>query len=499
MTVHARFEVPRSRVASAGRLFLRVPVRFLSVGRLFRGGRIDDLGRLPRYAVLFLVGVTCIWVPIIAYLATAPLQFTSQQSLILPGSGASASVNLSEIGQASSFANSAYSSSSISPTVTYQRLLSAGRVLQAAAQRLGEDYRAFGRPRIRLVDQTGLILIDMIGGSPEQAQSRGAALTAAFLEELDRLRNDEQLRRQESGTSAIRDYETAVAKTRDAIIALQSKTGLVSVEQYHRMVADADQLEARLRDVEASLLQRDGSIVAMATTLGVTATDASLALRVHADPEFRAITEAMAASAAELGVAQGEYGVNHPLVVAARTAFEGAKEQLLDRVEAITGLSRQAVAQRVELLKDGERAGLLSELVRLQSEYDGLVAERHSLVKALITVRAKTMALVDTVAQLDDLNRDYQVAEAVFASAMARSNSTKSDVYASYPLVQVLEEASLPQGPSSPKKKLAIAAGVAGVLCFFMGLMLAWLRRPLIDKLTGQGEGDRLADLKAGL
>ena len=65
---------------------------------------------------LFLLIAPVIWAPIISYVMFAPERFTSNVALILPGAGVSTSINLSDIGQATTSANSPYSSSSISPT-----------------------------------------------------------------------------------------------------------------------------------------------------------------------------------------------------------------------------------------------------------------------------------------------------------------------------------------------------------------------------------------------
>ena len=73
----------------------------------------------------------------------------------------------------------------------------------------------------------------------------------------------------------------------------------------------------------------------------------------------------------------------------------------------------------------------------------------------------------------------------MFATAIARTQSTKSDVYASYPLVQVLENPSLPDRPSSPNRKLAIAAGGAATIMMLLGLTLGWIRSALIGRLVG--------------
>ncbi|MEQ9675784.1 MAG: hypothetical protein RLO10_15125, partial [Roseovarius indicus] len=91
--------------------------------------------------------------------------------------------------------------------------------------------------------------------------------------------------------------------------------------------------------------------------------------------------------------------------------------------------------------------------------------------------------LASLASELEDRQRDFAVAEAVFASAIARTQSTKTDVYASYPLIQMLENPSLPEHPSSPRRKLAIGAGGAATFMLLMGLVLAWVRKPIISRL----------------
>ena len=87
---------------------------------------------------------------------------------------------------------------------------------------------------------------------------------------------------------------------------------------------------------------------------------------------------------------------------------------------------------------------------------------------------------------MQDLERDFSVAEALFASAIARAQSSKSDVYASYPLVQVLENPSLPAKPSSPNRKLAIMAGIAATLMLLTSLAMGWIRIALISRLMNK-------------
>ena len=221
--------------------------------RLFRGGRIADAGRLPRYTLIFCLAAGGLWAPIVTYLRVTPASYTSDVSLILPGSGAQASVNLANLGQASSSAASAFSSSRISPTQTYKRLLAANRTLERSAALLGVGREALGAPRIKLVDETSLIHFEMSGPSPETAQARAAAVLEAFLEELEILRRDELENRDAAARVAIAGYETDVNRLRNALAALQSESGLLSFDHYSEMVGERDDLALRLATARGEL------------------------------------------------------------------------------------------------------------------------------------------------------------------------------------------------------------------------------------------------------
>ena len=463
------------------------PKRRLSFARIFRGGAVNDMGRFPRYAAISLLGLAAIWVPITSYLLKAPLRFTSDASLILPGAGAGASVNLDRIGQASSAAASPYANTSISPTVTYQRLLGAGRILDAAAISMQMNRRDFGEPRIRLIDQTGLIRIEMTGNSPEDARARARALLAAFNAEVDALRRDEIGMRDVSGQDAISEYRDTVATTRARISELQRRSGLMSIDQYNTLVATAENLSQDLGALQTRLIERSEAVTALEASLKTTPQLASATLRLHADSEFAAIINEMSEHAAKEARMSGQFGPNHPRVTDAQTALNATLQRARARAAVLTGLSDMQIVQ-LDLSSIGARAGLLSRLVETEADRAALAAEVASLRERASSAQARVESLINAAAELEDLQRDYAVAEAVFASAMARSDTTRTDLFVSYPLVQVLEDPSLPTDPSSPRRKLAVAAGGAASVFLMIGLFMGWMRRPLIDKLLVKPE-----------
>ena len=465
----------------------RRPLVSLSWRRILTGGRLSDSGRLPRYAAVFLLGASALWAPIMGYLATAPLKFSSHASLILPGSGASASVNLNGIGQASSYANSAFSNGSISPTETYKRLIGADRILDTAAESLGLSRHGLERPRVTLVDQTSLIHIEVKGGSAEDAQRYGEALITAFFDEIDQLRADELATREKSGGTAIEEYTRSVRDTREAITLLQKRSGLTNAAQYREQLAAHDRLKQDLTTLEGELGHQAEKVAALESALNLPPDSAANTLKLYADAPYIALLDEVSAHAAKLAQAGASYGARHPTRIKAQEAYDAARQAALLRAAKVTGLEVNDL-QSLDRAPEGQRAALLSELVRENARRAGL-ERQHATISERIAIEGTRLGeLAGLAAELEDRQRDFAVAEAVFASAIARSESTKTDIYASYPLIQVLENPSLPDLPSSPRRKLAIAAGIAASFMLLVGLVLAWVRKPLITRLLNSPE-----------
>lgn len=455
--------------------------------RAFMGGALGDLGRLPRYAAFAIMGGTLIWAPITGFVKTAPERYKSVASLILPGSGASASLNLSGIGQASSYANSAFASNAVSPTETYKRLLGADRILDAAASALDMPRADLGRPRVNLVDQTSLVHIEMVGSSPADAQARADAILAAFFAELDALRTDEVDTREDSGLKAIEDYRASVSATRSDIADLQADSGLLSMAQYEELVGRHLTLEGRIQDLAAVLSDKSAEVAQLQDGLGIDAAGAAITLKLFADGSYVRMLEEGAGFEASLAEAAARYGPRHPKVQEARQARDQARQAAVRLAVDLTGLDAAQVA-RLDLAPSGVRADLLSQLVAKDAERAGLAQEVSALRDQLAAAARDLDGKRAAAAALQDLERDFAVAEAIFASAIARAQSGKSDFYASYPLVQVLENPSLPERPSSPNKKLALAAGGAATFMMLIGLLIGWTRQALIGRLLSAGK-----------
>ena len=475
-------------------LLWRTRIRSLSLARLLRGGRLNDSGRLPRYLLLLLLAVGAVWAPIAAYLTFAPVRYGSTVSMILPGAGSNTSVNLSDIGQASTSSNSAYSSSAISPTVTYQNLLQSALVIEQAAGSLGIPASTLGRPRVKLRDQTSLMLLEMTGASPEEARDRVEAILNAFLIELKALREDEIARRETSVTETVEQYQQAVDAIRAEIAALQSRSGLTSDEQYGQIVASNEILRSRIAEARVALEETETSISSLSSMLAIVPENAALAMRLHADLEYRSLADNAAREAAVVAELARDYGPNHPKRVEAENRYVGARTRLVQRGELLVGKALLVLEEEIDTTADSKRTEMLSELVALVVKRDALQGQLDTLGSQFREGERRVRSLVSVSSELDRLNRDHKVAEAVFASALARVNTSKTDIFASYPMVQIAAPASLSWTPVSPKRTIALVGGIAATFFLIGGLTLAWIRRPLIDRLLSRRDEPEAGD-----
>ncbi|RGP39809.1 hypothetical protein BPTFM16_00084 [Altererythrobacter insulae] len=459
------------------------PPRFLlRLWVVVRDG-LPSVGRYRRYFVALAGPLALVWLLALGYLLIAPDRFDSKMTLILPGTGVGASMNLESIGQATSNTSSAFSSPSLSPTENYKRLLLSDLVLREAARIAEEDENAFPAPSIKLVDQTNLIELRMPATSPEQAQTRMAALQQAFRVALDDLRQDEARTREEADSSRIGELERKVDEAQQALLDFQGKTGLVSLDQFAGRITALDQLKSNERDRRVRLSETGAATSRLASTLDVTLPEARRAMQLKADPEFQELLGRYAKISAEHSESSGTLGEAHATIEELAAEKVALQTSLASRGSDLTGLEGGKVIELADLAVSNTRESLFASLSERDSDRTGHGAALSELRRQIAAQTADTDAQVEQAATLADLLRDLRVAEAVFSSALARLDTNKSDPFASYPLVQTLEAPSLPRAKSAPSPVFAIAGAVGATLLILIGFLLLWLRQPIIRKL----------------
>ncbi|MBV1908266.1 MAG: hypothetical protein KUG78_03035 [Kangiellaceae bacterium] len=439
--------------------------------------------RVPRYMVLSFLLLSLIWGMTIGYIKFSRPAYRSSWTLVLPGKGAGANVNLVDIGQTSTAAASPYSNSSTSPKANYKEFAMSGSVIANAAKIVGIARYEFGVPRIKLVDQTSLMYFTIEGNSPEQAQNKAKALHQSLMDLLDRLRDDEINQQEGSALQALEGFREKLETASQKLLRFQSESNLVSMSQFDQLVTSIEQLRREKAQLIAQLDELDGKGNYLQKNMRLSAKQASDSLVLQNDSLFQSLITKYSEEELSLNNAEARWGKQHPRVKKASSQLHGAKTALDSRYKQLVGSTAGIKKELLKLGSDQTRNKLLRDLVDFDVTKNGLSRKIKSFEILISELIKERNSLTLPASRLDELIRNHQVAEAIFTSALARTDTTKSDVFVSYPLVQVLDKPNLPFRPSSPNKLFAVLGATASTFFTLFGLLILWKRRPYIQRI----------------
>ena len=440
-------------------------------------------GRYMRYVLVLGLGWIAILVLAAAFFFLTPKTYSSGFTLILPGAGSSSSVNLNSLGQATSNTASPFGSHSLSPTENYKRLLQSYRLRGKVASALDLAITDVPAPNIKLANQTKLMYVSVKAASPLAAQQLADTWLISFEQELDALRNEEQSLREMAYRDTLEGFEQAVRDTQAKIIAFQSEYGLISVEQFRELVGQTETLRIELERAQAEMQVARSEVMRLSEILGITAEQAIDILTLLSDSAFQSSIEAHSKATTTRSELADMFGPNHPDVIAAQSELSGLNKGLFDRGRSLIGFEAFATLDRAYYTSKGERSALIARLVDAAVKYTGIQKRRDAVRDQLQNTQQRVEDLAVPATELDGLLRDHQVAETVFASALARIDTNRTDVFASYPLTQTVETPGLPSSPATPSKKFIALGTIAGMLFYAIGLALLWIRLPIIRAL----------------
>ena len=439
--------------------------------------------RVRSYSTLFGGLIGAVWAIVLAYSFLTPPSYTSKMTLNLPASGTNASVSLDAIGDASSNTASPFAIGSISPKVIYKAIATSARVRGMAAKSLGISYAEMAQPKVVLIDETALILISVTGASPEQAQVQAEALLAALQSQLDILRRDEIDRRIAVVEASLVSVRSDLKDAREALISFQAESPVVSMEQFQSLL---DTIEDQRQIISKAKAERDDVMTRrnrLSEILAISPRQAADALRLQSDPRFIAATNDLATALVDHGTASGMWGARHPKVVSARARILSSHAAMAKLGVEVLGKDGKEIVGQLMLSGSSDRAALFRTVVELDAQAAGI---DRSIASAEATLAERLLHLDEqsaAAAHLADLERDHKIAEAVFSSALARIDTGRQDLYASYPLLQVVAPPSRPEAPSTPNKLFAFTGGVLAFVLILFAMAMVWLRQPVRQKI----------------
>ena len=443
----------------------------------------NKAGRIQRYLLLVVIGAFGIGVLAALAMVSIPKTYSSGFTLILPGAGSNASVNLERLGQASSNAASPFGDHTLSPTENYKKLLQSYRLRGKVAASLDMPLGEISPPSIRLINQTKLMYVTVKDVDPNHSRLLADTWLTVFQTEVEALRGEEQLLREAAYRDSLNRFQSDVEAAQARIIAFQSEHGLISVEQFQDLVGEGDRLARAVATANTEARVAEREVQRLSTLLALTPEDAARVMVLLSDPSFKSLRDRLTARETELAEVSNMFGQNHPERVSLTEEVTALSSAVNDRGTALIGFSAYQLMTTYQQAANAERGRLIAALVEASTKAAGAKARAGALLETLSKTEAEIKTLAEPATELAALIRDHRVAETVFASALARIDTSRTDRFASYPLTQTVERPDTPVSPSSPSAKFILIGAIAGFFLYAMGLGLLWIRLPLLRAL----------------
>jgi uncharacterized protein involved in exopolysaccharide biosynthesis len=452
-----------------------------------------------------IIANSLIWSLGVLYLKLTPPSYTSQFSLILPGSGSGVNLNLPEIGSATSSSSSPFGSPSQDPRANYQYIASDDNVIDDAAKSLSITPKEFGKPKSKLIDNTTILQFEINASSPQNARDRSYALYRALSRKLSQLRAEEMSKRDVGTQATLESAQVKLQNAQKRLSEYKAKSGLNSTDQVKDLSSNIEQLRKQKAETLAQQQQVSQRLQQLSSDLGLSVKEAANAFTLNADQLFQQNLKDYNESTAALTVLRSKWGDKHPSVVKEIAKQEAAQSALLGRAKLLLGRDiSQANLARLSLSStagaSNSRDTLFKDLVTVQADRSGIVAQNETLTQQIELLESRLNRLSQKASTLDRLHRDAQIAEAVFASTLAKLDLGKSEIFVAYPLVQLISEPSLPKDPTSPKPLFVYIGASLGSVLATLAVLLLYLRhrrqtKYQIDSLPLQVDSSPESDL----
>ena len=410
---------------------------------------------------LFLILVALLTI----YLMFEPTSYKTSWVILLPGTERASTINLDNIGEARTNGSNAYGSVSISPKNTYREIALSDAVINTAAEKYGVPASAFSKPKITLIDQTPAIKFSLKGESKEELEYRARLYNTTFHETLDALRGNEIERNFKGVESNLAEAKRRLGTARQDIVDYQTDSSIVSDQQFERWMNDAEQLRTETTTTSVKIAQQAHIIEAALKQLNISQEQAESLLTLQANPTVAVVLSTLSSKLAEQTSMQSLYAPAHPTRRIIDLEVASLTKQVRVLVNNLPDLKEIPDNQLYGLLANSNTDTIKSINLKLSS-YAGLKAQKLALQNSYQAYLHRIKTHSKDAAKLSDLQRAHQIAEAIFSSALAKLDTSRLDIYATYPLTQLLTQPGATIKRDRLQAKLMVVA-----MCLIFGLL----------------------------
>ena len=212
--------------------------------------------------------------------------YSTQVNLSIPSSSSNMLVNVPNI-SSTSISNSSPYGASRDPRASYQLIIESEQVISQAATRLNIPLKAFGKPSIKLVDETTVMKMTFNGDSVEEVQAKANALYESLQVRLDQLRNEEIDRRESGVQFSLGASRKKLMAAQDQVSRYRIRSGLSSDEQIKDLAKNIEELRKSRTALFAESSKSQTRLNELTQNLGISSQQASESFVLQSDILFQ--------------------------------------------------------------------------------------------------------------------------------------------------------------------------------------------------------------------
>jgi uncharacterized protein involved in exopolysaccharide biosynthesis len=418
------------------------------------------------YLPLGLITNGVVWSIALLYLKLTSPSYTSEWAISIPSAKSSVNVTLPGIGEASSSSDSPFNKETSDPRENYKFIAETDEVIEAAANQLKIPKNKFGKPRIGTIANTTLMKFEIKGDTPIEAQQKALALHKALTAKLDALRKEELAQQDQQLKGTLSTSEKKLHEAQQRLSNYKGQAGLSGSEQLRDQSVNLESLRRQRAEILAQMQQTGARLEQLSASLGLSAQQAADALTLQSDQLFQKYLADYTDTSTQLSQSSARFTSAAPAVIAKKTQQDIAQAALVQHAESL--LKRPVTLESLKrLVLDGsnsssQRAILLQELISLQEQQQGLQTQAQELERQTSLLESRLATFTQKDSKLAALQRDVQIAEAVFSSTLTRLDLSQSNISASYPSIAMVKKPDLPTKPTTPKKTFVLLGAAMG-------------------------------------
>jgi polysaccharide biosynthesis transport protein len=433
------------------------------------------------------------WKPLLAWnlalailaagaLARSKPIWVANATFILSANSGKLSANLGDLGQVSD--STAFFSQQVNPLNVLSSIVMSDDTmgaLQKVDPQQGDSlslsrYKSFFK--VTAEESSTIFAVKVSGHNQTIAQQRAEALVQVFQQRLNYLRQDDAIQRSMFVQTEMENARRNLDKVQAELTAFKQSSGLVqSEEQTKQLVVTINNLTANQADTLARARASAIQAQSLSQRLGLTPDQALRSLKLNERQDYVYARQKLTEVDVRLGQARSLYQEDTPEVQSLLSEREQAAAQVegyvieaganVPGINPATGLNLGELMQQLVLTESQATAG--------QQQAEQLQNRITQLTQSLDTLPRKQ-------AKLQELERQYAIAEGVYQGLVAKVQETRLNTFSNYPSVQVLDRPQVNPAPAGSKKiPILMGATLAAILGSVALTLLLESRNPLLS------------------